>query len=259
MQTFRERGRSGEMLTGTFVAIPHPVAVEITARAGLDFVCLDWEHAQFSRDALENLTRAAEAGGAAAMVRVPGNLPEAIAAALDAGASGVLVPRVSSAEEAAAAVRAARYPPDGERGAGPGRASHYGYDIARYIGQANAAILVAVQVETARAVDNVAAIVAVEGVDVVFIGPGDLAVSLGAFGPAGEAELDAAILKVIAACRAAGRAVGLFRPSVADLARWRAAGASFFIIASDTMFLGAAAAACAVAATPPRGRRRKGG
>lgn len=248
--TFRERGRSGQMLNGTFAAIPHPVAVEVTARAGLDFLCIDWEHSQIDRGDIENLVRAGEAGGAVVMVRVPGNNPEAIAAVLDAGAEGVLVPRISSAEEAEVAVRATRYPPDGERGAGPGRASHYGYDIAGYIAAANARILLAVQVETVRAVENIDAIAAVEGVDLVFIGPGDLAVSMQAFGPGGTERLEAAMMKTISACRAAGKAVGLFRPSAADVPRWRAAGVSFFIVASDTMFLGAAAASLAAAVRP---------
>ncbi|MBP0614559.1 HpcH/HpaI aldolase family protein [Jiella mangrovi] len=248
--SFRERGRSGQPLNGTFAAIPHPVAVEVIARAGLDFLCIDWEHSQISRGEIENLVRAAEAGGAVAMVRVPGNNAEAIAAVLDSGAEGVLVPRVSSAEEAEAAVRATRYPPDGERGAGPGRASRYGYDIADYVATANAKILLCVQVETVRAVENIEAIAAVEGVDLVFIGPGDLAVSMGAFGPGGTERLEAAIETVIAACRSAGKAVGLFRPSAADVPRWRDAGVSLFVVASDTMLLGASAASMAKAISP---------
>ncbi|MCQ8782084.1 aldolase/citrate lyase family protein [Aurantimonas sp. CSK15Z-1] len=249
--TLRERGRSGAPLLGIFAAIPHPAAAEVTARSGFDFVCIDWEHAQIDRSEVENLVRAVEAGGAAAMVRVPGNDAEAIAAALDSGAQGVLVPRVSSAAEAEAAVRATRYPPDGERGAGPGRASGYGYDIAAYVAGANARILLAVQVETVRAVENIDAIAAVAGVDLVFIGPGDLAVSMGAFGPEGSGRLDAAIRSVIAACASAGKAVGLFRPSADDVPAWRAAGVSLFIVASDSMLLAGSAVALAKAVAPP--------
>ena len=109
--------------------------------------------------------------------------PEAIAAALDSGARGVLVPRVSTAAQAAAAVKAARYPPLGERGVGPGRAAGYGYRIPEYLAGANAEIVVAVQVETAEGLANVEAIAATEGVDVVFVGPGDLSVSIDAIGP----------------------------------------------------------------------------
>ena len=245
MADFRAKARSGAPLCGTFIATPHPVSAEVTARAGFDFVCIDCEHSQIGRGGIEDLVRACEVGGTAAMIRVPANTPEAVNAALDAGAVGVLVPRVSTAAQARAAVAATRYPPEGERGAGPGRASRYGTDIANYIASANARIVLAVQVETATAVENIEEIARVEGVDVVFIGPGDLAVSLGAFGPAGHEVLMVAMEKVVASCKAAGRTVGIFRPTVDDLAAWRDRGCSFNIVASDTMFLGAALSAAA--------------
>ena len=164
-------------MVGTFAAIPHPVAVEVVAQSGPDFLCTDWEHAQIGRDTIENLVRAADIHKVPAMVRVPGHAPEAIAAALDSGAAGVLVPRVSTAEQARAVVKASRYPPQGERGVGPGRAASYGYRIFDYLGRANAEILVAVQVETAEGFANAAEIAATDGVDLVFVGPGDLSVS----------------------------------------------------------------------------------
>ena len=119
MSDFREKCIGKARLIGTFAAIPHPVAVEVTAQSGLDFLCIDWEHAQIARDTIENLVRAADVHRVPAMVRVPGHAPEAIAAALDSGARGVLVPRVSTAAQAEPAVKAARYPPLGERGVGP--------------------------------------------------------------------------------------------------------------------------------------------
>src|SRR5436190_23781429 len=102
---FRDKCIGGTRQIGTFAAIPHPVAVEVTAQSGLDFICIDWEHAQIARDTIENLVRAADVHGVPAIVRVPGHGPEAIAAALDSGARGVLVPRVSTAAQAALAVR----------------------------------------------------------------------------------------------------------------------------------------------------------
>lgn len=255
----RERGRSGGGLSGTFVAIPHPVAVEVMAMAGFDLLCLDAEHAQVGRHELEGLARAAEVGGTPLVVRVAGNVAEDIAAALDAGAAGILVPRVASAEEARAAVAATRYPPEGARGAGPGRASRYGADVAGTVATANGRILLAVQVESAAAVAAAPEIAAVAGVDVVFVGPGDLAVSMGATGD--PARVEAAILAVIAACRSAGVAVGLWRPSADDVARWRDAGVSVFVVASDTMILRAGAVRLAAALKPvpraPKGRVRR--
>jgi len=180
MQDFRGRCTGGEVTIGTFAAIPHPVAIEVTAASGVDFICIDWEHAQIGRERIEDLVRAADVHGVPAMVRVPGHEPESIAAVLDAGAAGVLVPRVSTAEQARAAVQATRYPPVGARGVGPGRAAAYGYRIPDYLASANENLLLAIQVETAEGLANIDAIAAVDGVDVIFIGPGDLSVSIDA-------------------------------------------------------------------------------
>jgi 4-hydroxy-2-oxoheptanedioate aldolase len=243
MQDFRGRCTDGKVATGTFAAIPHPVAIEVTAAAGVDFVCIDWEHAQIGRERIEDLVRAADVHGVPAMVRVPGHAPESIAAALDAGAAGVLVPRVSTAEQARAAVQATRYPPVGARGVGPGRAAAYGYRIPDYLASANENLLLAIQVETAEGLANIDAIAAVEGVDVIFIGPGDLSVSIDAMGPAGAKKLNAAIETIASAAIRAGRTSGIFRPSPDDIGTWIQSGIRFLILASDTMFLGASVAA----------------
>ncbi|EPE94034.1 HpcH/HpaI aldolase family protein [Rhizobium grahamii] len=240
MDDFRTKCLERALLVGTFSAIPHPVAVEVMAQSQPDFICIDWEHAQIGRERIEDLVRAADVHSVTAMVRVPGHAPEAIAAVLDAGAGGVLVPRVSTAEQARAAVSATRYPPIGSRGVGPGRAAGYGYRIPDYLAKANETLVLAIQVETAEGLANIEDIAAVEGVDLIFIGPGDLSVSIDAMGPAGKDKLDRAITTITSAALHAGRAVGIFRPSPADVGRWRRAGISFFALASDTMFLGAA-------------------
>lgn len=238
MSGFRDQCRAGTPTIGTFVAIPHPVAVEVTAASGVDFVCIDWEHAQIARDAIENLVRAADLHDTPAIVRVPGHRPEDIASALDSGARGVLAPRISSVEHAYAIVMASRYPPDGGRGVGPGRAAGYGYRIFDYLKRANADVLVAAQVETAEGLANIAGIAAVDGIDLIFVGPGDLSVSIGAMGRDGAARLEEAIRTILEAAKAAGKAAGIFCARPEDVARWAAAGATFFILASDTMALG---------------------
>ena len=248
MSEFRQKCVGKTNLIGSFAAIPHPVAVEVMASSGLDFLCIDWEHAQISRDMIEAMVRAADVHRVPAMVRVPGHAPEAIQAALDSGAQGVLVPRVSTAAQAAMAVKASRYPPLGERGVGPGRAAGYGYRIPEYLAAANDRIVVAVQVETAQGLANIEAIAAVDGIDLVFVGPGDLSVSIDAVGPKGADRLDVAIKSIITATLAHGRTAGIFCASPQNVGRWAAIGASFFVLASDTMFLGAGAAAnCAAA------------
>jgi 4-hydroxy-2-oxoheptanedioate aldolase len=248
MQNFRQKCTSGAPVIGTFAAIPHPVAIEVAAASGVDFLCIDWEHAQIARERIEDLIRAADVHLVPAMVRVPGHAPEAIAAALDAGAAGVLVPRVSTAAQAAAAVQATRYPPVGARGVGPGRAAAYGYRIPDYLSKANESLLLAIQVETAEGLANIAEIASVEGVDLIFIGPGDLSVSIDAMGPANADKLDAAIETIASTSRKTGKSVGIFRPSADDVGRWIKSGISYFILASDTMFLGAGLAAGIAAA-----------
>ncbi len=243
MTDFRQNCIDKVNLVGTFASIPHPVAVEVVARSGVGFLCIDWEHAQIARDTIENLVRAADVHGVPAMVRVPGHGAEAIAAALDSGARGVLVPRVSTAAQAEAAVKASRYAPDGDRGVGPGRAAGYGYRIFEYLTAANAQTVVAVQVETAEGLRNAEAIAATDGVDVVFVGPGDLSVSIDAMGPAGAEKLGDAIQTIIAAALAHGKIAGIFCGKPEDVGRWAASGASFFILASDAMFLGAGVSA----------------
>lgn len=248
MSDFRKACLGQKRLIGTFAAIPHPVAIEVVAAAGLDFICIDAEHSQIGRELIENLIRAADVHRVPAMVRVPGHAPESIAGVLDAGAEGVLVPRVSTADHARAAVAATRYPPVGERGVGPGRAAGYGYHIPDYLKSANESLVLAIQIETAEGLANVEEIVAVEGIDVIFIGPGDLSVSINALGPKGAAKLEAAILTITQAAINAGKTVGIFRPSADDMAKWSQAGISFYLLASDTMFLGASLAAGVAAA-----------
>ncbi|TPJ44785.1 HpcH/HpaI aldolase/citrate lyase family protein [Mesorhizobium sp. B2-5-13] len=243
MSEFRQKCIGKSSLVGSFAAIPHPVAVEVMALSGLDFLCIDWEHAQISRDMIESMVRAADVHRVPAMVRVPGHAPEAIQAALDSGAQGVLVPRVSTPAQAAMAVKASRYPPRGERGVGPGRAAGYGYRIPEYLAGANERTVVAIQVETVEGLANIDAIAAVEGVDVVFVGPGDLSVSIDVIGPKGAEKLADAIRRIIGVTIAHDKTSGIFCASSQTVGQWAAVGASFFVLASDTMFLGAGAAA----------------
>lgn len=258
MNEFRQKCIGKTNLVGSFAAIPHPVAVEVMAQSGLDFLCIDWEHAQISRDMIETMVRAADVNAVPAMVRVPGHGPEAIQAALDSGARGVLVPRISTAAQAQAAVKASRYPPRGERGVGPGRAAGYGYRIPQYLAGANDRTVVAVQVETSQGLANIEEIAAVDGVDVIFVGPGDLSVSIDAIGPEGADRLDAAIRTIIGVTIAHDKISGIFCASPQTVSRWAAIGASFFVLASDTMFLGAGAAANYAAARGELAQEERG-
>ena len=177
--SLRERLRAGGPLVGTFLQAPTAVTAELVAGLGFDFTCVEAEHSAIGVETMQSLVAASLLGGAPALVRVRQNGPAEIGAALDAGAAGVIVPRVDSADEAAAAVAAGRYPPAGRRGVGPGRASGYGRTIPAYLAAANDQIAVGVQIESAAAVEQASSIAAVPGLDLLFVGPGDLAVSLG--------------------------------------------------------------------------------
>lgn len=226
---------TGETVVGTFVGISSPASVEILARRGFDPVCIDSEHTALGAELIEHMIRAADAGGAAALVRVPGIGPE-IGRALDSGALGVVVPRIETAEEARACVELVRYPPQGHRGAGPSRSTAFGKDMGRALSESNSSIALIVQVETVLGVQNAYDIAAVDGIDVVFVGPGDLAVSMGV--AMGSAEHTDAISEVLAEVARAGTSSGLFSLSGDDLPRWRELGASFFLLSGDVSFLG---------------------
>jgi 4-hydroxy-2-oxoheptanedioate aldolase len=237
------RLRSGQQLFGCFISIAHPASVEVCATQLFDLLCIDAEHGQLSRERIEELVRAGDCAARPMMVRVPDALPHWIGSVLDCGAQAVLVPRVSDAEQARLTASAGRYPPRGRRGIGPGRATRYGYEVADYLAQANDRVLICVQIETAEGLANVDAIAAVDGVDVLFVGPFDLALSIGANAPSQAEMLEEAIKNVAAAARRHGKIAGIFRPGATDVSKWADAGFKLFLIGSDAMFIGAAAGA----------------
>jgi 4-hydroxy-2-oxoheptanedioate aldolase len=235
--TLRARLQAGETAIATFIQTPSPVVCEFTGRLGFDALCVEAEHSAMDRAEVQSLVAAIELTPAEALVRVQANEQAAIAAALDAGAAGVIVPRVSSGEDAAAAVSAARFPPRGERGIGPCRAAGYGAGAAAYVDAAADGTLLAVQVETRRAIDRLDELLAVDGVDLVFVGPNDLALSLGLDQGAADPRLVDVITDVLTRARAAGRTTGIFAGSAAEARRWIDVGVGLVVLASDLLFL----------------------
>ena len=247
----KKRLEAGEVLIGTFVQTPHPVVCEfIGGNFGLDFVCLEGEHSAMGPETVLSMVMAADAAHTPVLVRIANNDWTLIAQALDAGAQGVIAPRVNSAEEARALVQAALYPPKGDRGIGPGRVTRYGPNSGPdYRGWANENVLVAAQVETRRALDDLDAILTVDGLDLVFVGPMDLASSLG-FLP-NSPEADKVIEDVLARAHSAGLKTGIFAATAEQATRWRGLGVQLIIVASDLMFMGSGlAAALATLAEP---------
>lgn len=184
-----EKIRSGQKVLGSWVCLNSPLSAEILAYSGFDWVQVDIEHSAINTETTMGCFQAITAGGSVPMARIPWNDGVWIRRTLDSGAMGLIVPMVNSAAEAKAAVDAARFPPVGRRSFGGGRISTFGDD---YIAESNHEIMLLLQIEHKDAFENLDAILDVPGYDGIFIGPTDLALSMGLPIPAqgGSAELD---------------------------------------------------------------------
>lgn len=209
-QSLKKKMRGGTPMGGYWTELFSPAATEIMAGAGYDCTMIDLEHGTADLGDAVAVMRALQGSGCTPLVRVPANDPAWIKRVLDAGAQGVMVPSVNSAAEAEAAVAASHYPPRGFRGmAAPiVRGARYGRDWQGYVREIAESLLVICQVETRAAVDNVAEIVAVPGLDMVFVGPFDLSGSLGRLGEPDHPDVRAAIAAVEEAAKAGGCLLG---------------------------------------------------
>ncbi len=235
--------RSGEATVGGWLAIGHPYTAELMGALGFDWLCVDLQHGQIGFDDLHSMLPAISATSAVPLVRVPWNTPDAIMKALDAGAYGVIVPMVNSAEEARAAVAAVRYPPDGIRSFGPIRAALYGGS--GYAREANREMACIVMIETAEALAAIEDILAVPGIDAVYVGPSDLGLSRGR-SPKGDDDDPAHLAdveRILAACKRHGVAAGIHCGSLAFARRWLDAGFVMVTLGADSGFLARAATA----------------
>ncbi len=243
---FRRRLVEGELLLGTMVTIGSAEVGEILGRAGFDWLFLDGEHSVMGAADWQRVMQGA-GREMPCLVRLPVGDEVSIKKALDAGAAGVIVPMVQTAEQAIDVVRWAKYAPAGERGVGLGRASGYGHDLQGYLARANEETAVVVQAEHIRAVENIEAIVRVEGVDAVLIGPYDLSASMGLMGQVAHPDVQAAIGRVAAACLGAGTPLGIFGVSAAAVMPSIERGYTLIVAGVDTLLLGGAAREMAAA------------
>jgi len=207
--SLRQKLAKGDIVTGMIGFLGTPMAVEIMARAGIDFVMIDMEHCPMDMGQLAHLVRAADASGISPLVRVPEVEPGLIKRVLNLGVAGIVIPHATR-ESCAALVQAVRYPPDGQRGACPiVRATKYWPDDwAAYAARANRDIIVLPLLEDQEAIADFEALAAMPGVDGFFIGPYDLSVSVGAPGASFEhPKMSAALDRVAALCRQSGKFV----------------------------------------------------
>jgi 4-hydroxy-2-oxoheptanedioate aldolase len=246
--TLAERLRRGEELRLLLVKPAAPADVEAAGYAGFDAVIVDAEHGAASGPAIEQQVRAADATGLPALVRVPGTDAAAILTALDAGATGIVVPHVRDPAGAAAAVAAAHYPPRGRRGlALTTRAGRHGTaPLAEHLARAAADTVVVVQIEDADAVPLARAIVAVDGVDAVLIGATDLSISLGHPGEPDHPEVRDAIASITAACHGAGIAAAMVVASSEQAGTWHRSGVPVAVFVATQLVRDAFAGAAAV-------------
>jgi 2-keto-3-deoxy-L-rhamnonate aldolase RhmA len=198
----------GKPSFGSWIQVPHPAVAEILSAVGFDWLAVDMEHSDAGVSEFSDIIRGMYGRGPAPMARVQENDTLGIRRILDAGAWGIIVPMVNCAEEAEKAVRAARFPPRGIRGAGFARANDYGVVFDDYL-KASGDILVMAMCETRQSVENIEEIAAVDGIDGIFMGPYDLSMSYGIPGKTNDPVMREARRRVLAACKKAGKAPGL--------------------------------------------------
>jgi len=252
MSSLRELWDRGGVTVGGWCVIPSPFSAELMGRSGFDWVCVDTQHGLIGFDQMAPMLQTLAVTGTPAFVRVPWNTPGDIMKALDAGAQGVIVPMVNSADEARRVVGACRYPPDGYRSWGPIRAALGVDGYSPEVG--NRRVVVAVMIETADGVAAADEIVAVHGVDAVYVGPNDLAITHG-MQPSADAFTDEhaeLVTRVLAACQRHGVVPGIHCGSADTARRWRDRGFRMLNVTSDAVFIrtGASAVVKALAEAP---------
>jgi 4-hydroxy-2-oxoheptanedioate aldolase len=242
---FKHALKAGKAQIGLWSSLSSNYTVEVIAGAGFDWILLDSEHSPNDLESLLTQLQAAAPYPCQPIVRVPWNDMVTIKRVLDIGAQSLLIPYVSTAEEARAAVSYTRYPPKGLRGvAGTTRASRFGR-IKDYARRAHEELCVLVQVETEQALANIEAIAAVEGVDGIFIGPADLHASLGYTGETANPAVKPLIDDAIRRIRRAGSAPGILTPNETDATHWLKCGALFIAVGADVGILARGAEALA--------------
>ncbi|WP_458112865.1 HpcH/HpaI aldolase/citrate lyase family protein [Arthrobacter sp. R1-13] len=255
--TFRDalrhqKGKAGRPLAGMWVCSGSPLIAELCAGSGLDWLLVDAEHSPNGLESILAQLQAIHGYPVHTLVRPPVNDTVLIKQYLDLGVQNLLIPMVNSAAEAEAAVAATRYPPHGVRGVGSALARAARWNrIPDYLARAGETISITVQIESTTAVDSVAEIVAVEGVDAIFLGPSDLAASMGVLGQQEHPEVRAAVEHCLGAAKAASKPAGVnaFNPDTAR--HYVDNGASFVLVGADVALLARGSEALAAAFIKP--------
>jgi len=241
MAQLRERARRGETVDGVWLNLGSTITAEMAALAGFDWVLIDGEHGFSDYASILRQLQATARTPAAPIVRVPWNDQAFVKRVLDAGPAGIMIPMVNTAAEAEAASRAMQYPPDGARGlAKMTRASAYGANFDAYFADEAPNLLLAVQIETPEAVENVEAIAAVDRVDVLFVGPTDLSANMGLLDKQSDPRFVASLRRVVDAARRHGKGAGILASGMEKLREFESLGFNFVAAGSDGSLVAAA-------------------
>ena len=230
---FKRRLRENQLQIGLWVQLVSPLAAEVVATAGFDWLVIDGEHAPNELTTVLSQLQAVPPGSAHPIVRMPWNDMVTIKRYLDIGVQTLLIPQVETAEQARNAVAYTRYPPKGVRGYAAGTRANLFGRVKDYAEVCENELCVIVQIETRPGAQNLEEIAAVEGIDGLFIGPGDLAAALGYVGQLKHPDNVAAIEDLIARARACGKPIGILTPDEAFARRCIALGCSFVAVGSD--------------------------
>ncbi|RWR06186.1 aldolase/citrate lyase family protein [Paenirhodobacter populi] len=246
LNRLKRRLAAGEVTHGIWVGLADPYLAEIAATAGFDWLLIDGEHAPNDIRSLSAQVAVVAASDSVPVIRLPDDDPAKIKQALDIGAQTLLIPMIESGAQADRAVKACLYPPHGIRGVGSAlaRASRFAA-IPDYLTTANDQICLIVQIESRAGLAALDEVLAVDGLDGVFIGPSDLAADMGYLGKPGHPEVQHAVLDAIRRIRAAGKAAGVLTTDPAFIEACKAAGATFVGVGIDVTLLAGALRALA--------------
>lgn len=236
MKSFRSRLQAGEVLLSTLVSLPSPEVVELLSKLDFDWLFIDGEHGSFGTLEMQRMLQACNQN-TPCLIRVASNDLVEIKRALDIGAAGIIVPQINNADEAQAAIRAAKYPTRGNRGVGLARAHEYGLSFGEYLSSADEDTCVVIQAETSGAIDDIENIVQLDGVDAILIGPYDLSANLGYTGELDHPEVVSAISKVERACKQADVKLGYFGVNAEAVLPYKEKGFTLLTIGVDSLFV----------------------
>ncbi|MBI0413868.1 MAG: 2,4-dihydroxyhept-2-ene-1,7-dioic acid aldolase [Nitrosospira sp.] len=235
----KSRLSKGDLTIGSWITLGHPSIAEIMASAGFDWLVLDMEHSVLELSEIQALIQVLDGKQCPSIVRLTSNHPDQIKRVMDAGATGVMVPMVKSAEDARAAVQSVYYPPRGQRGVGLARAQGYGSSFQKYRSWLEENAVIVAMIEHVDAVNSIDEILAVDGIDAYIIGPYDLSGSMGRPGDLNHPDVQSAITRVLEAGHRSGKPGGIhvIEPDQDELQRRITAGFNFLGYGLDIRIL----------------------